>query len=234
MAMLYLREGMLASATFSLFVRDLPPDRGRLEGGPLRDRRGGPAPGGLLAAPRPRPAGRAASRPARRHGRHPTRPRARRRGGAMAADSSRGRACLDAETAAHRIPWARSASSAGRTSSNVSTALSLSASVNACSFRAATARTVPNPGGSVALPRGSSTPRAVRRARAPSRRGLPSTSSRYSRSASKGSCAGRPVPAAQAWRQPSKANFHAPACSAAESRRTPSVSRTTARNGLTA
>lgn len=69
MAMSYPREGMLASATLSLFVRDLPPDRGRLEGGPLRDRRGGPAPGGLLAAPRPRPAGRAASRPARRHGR---------------------------------------------------------------------------------------------------------------------------------------------------------------------
>lgn len=41
MAMSYPREGMLASATLSLFVRDLPPDRGRLEGGPLRDRRGG-------------------------------------------------------------------------------------------------------------------------------------------------------------------------------------------------
>lgn len=30
MAMSYLREGMLASATFSLFVRDLPPGRGFL------------------------------------------------------------------------------------------------------------------------------------------------------------------------------------------------------------
>ncbi|MGO4758738.1 nicotinate phosphoribosyltransferase, partial [Streptomyces sp. 2MCAF27] len=35
MAMSYLREGMTGPATFSLFVRDLPPDRGFLVGAGL-------------------------------------------------------------------------------------------------------------------------------------------------------------------------------------------------------